>query len=139
MKKRLLIALAVAVVLAGVTFRLAVRQRSIGAKFTRIHDGMTEAEVTALLGGPAQDSYSLDPPSDLLEPEVTTEREVLGHMRGAAQRPSPAVRCKGWRGDHWIINVWFDRDRRVVDKDGFVSRETTRRGFLRRLAARFGW
>jgi hypothetical protein len=65
----------------------------------RITDGMTEAEVAALLGRPADQEYRSSDPQP--------------HPRIMAATPRPAVWDKQWVGERWIIYVTLDPAGRV--------------------------
>jgi hypothetical protein len=69
----------------------------------KIHEGMTPAELQAILGGPPRDESS--GPTDL-DPDALASR--IG-------RPAPpsVIRIYEWRSDEVLIRVHFDSDRRV--------------------------
>jgi hypothetical protein len=122
-----LLALCVAVGMLAV----AVAWLPYGSRVTRencerIKEGMTEAEVRAIVGKPWEDS--------LLDPELTTFMVDLS---------GPAWYSQLWIGDDCEMFVMFDENGRVMDPQ-FIPDPNRPRTWLpvrvwRRLRARYGW
>lgn len=103
-RRRLLIAFGVFTILVAVALAVFILTRTRlnidAATAARISQGMTEAEVDAVIGGP-EGSYGR---GFLLG---RTEFDVGKVIVGAAKR-------KRWSGDLGIILVWFDGGGRVM-------------------------
>jgi hypothetical protein len=85
------------------------------ANCERIQEGMTEAEVRALLGKPWDDSL-LDPDGP---GEAGTIRHSPIHYLGEDPVVVETVHCDQWIGDNLTVFVVFDDDRRVVSVEVF--------------------
>jgi hypothetical protein len=99
----------------------------------RIKDGMTEAEVRAILGKPLDDS--------LLDPDGPSDR-MLAPFRIVHARNTLCPSSFFWMGNDVAIHVAFDGQGRV----GYMSlcTDLRPRSWLparvwRRLRARYGW
>jgi hypothetical protein len=105
----------------------------------RIKEGMTEAEVRAILGKPWDDSWlDPDPPSysDVEEAKSLWTERALSNARG------PLYICS-WFGNDLGLYVYFDRDHQAVTTE-FYSYADRPRSWLparvwRRLRERYGW
>jgi hypothetical protein len=121
-RKRLKLLAAVVVVLAaGTTLALWPRpDRITRASYERIREGMSRADVEAVLGppgdyrtGPTTPEYSL---SGGQEGWNTGNGPALITFGDAAEwrEPEGMLTCK-WHGDRRVIRVTFDPDGRAVD------------------------
>jgi hypothetical protein len=90
------------------------------ANFEHIHDGMTKAEVEAILGGPAQSGGPLAPC-----------RSIRFPARGGW-----AVSEECWESAEGIVEIRFSSENLVVDS---TSRAVRRVSLLERLRAWLGW
>jgi hypothetical protein len=138
--KRWPVLLALLVVLGGlavaVVFLLGPRVTPENCQ--RIKEGMTEAEVRAILGKPFDDS--------LLDPEPSGcefQWWVPLQEDGSSELTGPACNYF-WVGGNLVLFVVFDHNGRVVSKDVASGPECPRSSWVparvwRRLRARYGW
>jgi hypothetical protein len=133
-----LLALLVPVVALAVGFLcLPYGSRVTMENCERIKEGMTEAEVRAILGKPFDDSL-LDP-----EPSGCEFQWVPLQEDGSSELNGPAYNYF-WAGGNLVLFVVFDHAGRVVSKDVASGPECPRSSWLparvwRRLRARYGW
>jgi hypothetical protein len=106
----------------------------------RIHEGMTEADVRAILGKPWDNSLlDPDPPgeSDLEQARFLWALEE----DGSSDRKAPAYSCF-WVGSNLVLFVVFSHDGQVVSaefSDRLYARSWLPGRVWRRLRARYGW
>ena len=104
----------------------------------RIKEGMTEAEVRAILGKPCDDSL-LDPdPPDY----GALKANFLWGFPQEEGLSKPAYACF-WAGNNLIVLVYFDSDHLVLSGELFRDPDRPRTWLpervWRRLRARYGW
>jgi hypothetical protein len=103
----------------------------------RVKEGMTEAEVGAILGKPFDDSL-LDP-----EPLGCEFQWVPLQEDGSSELKAPAYNYF-WVGGSLVLFVVFDHDGRVVSRELASGPDCPRSSWLparvwRRLRERYGW
>ncbi|MFO0845374.1 MAG: hypothetical protein U0797_23825 [Gemmataceae bacterium] len=120
MRKLLVALLAVALVLIGFFMSLAMpRHCPVNHEaFGRIKEGMTQAEVHAILGGPPGD-YRTRPYED----------NALGEYPPWPGRPKSYV-YEDWHGDEGSVWVCYSRVTKAVDSAGFTEAEPHEAGPL---------
>ncbi len=109
------------------------------AAFVEIKEGMTLAEVEAVMGGQPGD-YA----TGVVEVSISASSPVLRDWMSCevVGTSLPGARCEQWYGDEGDVLVGFDEAGRVVWK-GFVPKRRTRPWTplerLHRLLERWGW
>jgi hypothetical protein len=140
--KRWPVLLALVVVLGGLavaTFLPNPGSRVTRENCERIKEGMTEAEVWAILGKPWNDSL-LDPD----QPSKSDVEEVksLWAERESSKARGPVYVCS-WFSSNLGLYVYFDRDHQAVNTEFYSYRDRPRSWLparvWRRLRARLGW
>jgi hypothetical protein len=129
----LLALVVVLVVIGGLAVGLVClpyRNRVTLANCERIKEGMTEAEVRAILGKPFDDSlFDPDPPSE-------------GDLFARAFEAAPEESCSLWMGNSVRLYVVFD-DGLVLSTTIYADPEVPHSWLpvrvWRRLRARYGW
>ena len=115
-------------------YPIAHQEKSIGARYSRIRDGMTVADVESLLGGQLIETQKLNQATEVMETGVPEEALIrLGMRKGAPNRGADATHYKLWHADSWWVGVWFDTSGAVVDKEGYIYFEQGSPSFLQRL------
>jgi hypothetical protein len=138
-KRRTLVCVALATVAIGVAVFLCLPRtpRFTEEQFERIHNGMTKAEVEAVLGCPPEnysgDKYLLI----LLEVESGPRRlAAASNCEWAADKPD----WKWGQSEQAALGIrtWFDGDGRVIGKQqlNYIYKWPT---LLERLRAWVGW
>jgi hypothetical protein len=99
----------------------------------RIKEGMTFADVRAILGKPWDDS--------LLDPDPPAHRELIW-----SSEPKTGPRCM-WVGSDFYVLVYFDSNNKVETREvvgvglspDVLPHSSVPAGVWRRLRARLGW